>query len=516
MGGLGRVADMMHHGVEKLFAPEVAAYNWVSGKMHKLFDNSVRTQNENVGQASGQQVDYHNLKEGEYRFVDYFASACPHCTDLTPKWQAAEEQWRAIQEANPSLKLVWEQKQCLDEAWKPGNDFDACSKESVHAFPTIKFFGPKGEVADFEGPRGTDQLVQFAKQHTGLEPLPVEGASVVPTEHVTPAENQIVEYYAAACPHCVRMKPIFDEATQKWTVDHAGEKVNWVQKECLDDKWEPAKDFKDCMKEEIQGFPTVRFESKTGVVHDFEGNRTAQDLEKFVESELKQLPADETVAADSKVIATSAHGKEAAFGGAGPTEELGEKEFQADDLVKLEKQADPSVTDASADHHDNAVQDHEKLAPSPSDLDGELKQMQQLRADLDGLKKQMGSLEKLDKNDMMNLDHDKAGQDHQHLADGKKFFDDVDDDLDLEDDFDQDETASATATPPAPPSALATAGKEAEIEAVKTAGVGPEWFVAGLSAFASSLRNAGAPPTPTKVNLASPLAAVCQGRSAFL
>lgn len=53
-----------------------------------------------------------------------------------------------------------------------GSGHEECVKENVHSFPTLRFFGPEGNMADFDGPRTVDQLVTFAKQHTGIEPMP--------------------------------------------------------------------------------------------------------------------------------------------------------------------------------------------------------------------------------------------------------------------------------------------------------------------------------------------------------
>ncbi|CAD7928492.1 unnamed protein product [Amoebophrya sp. A120] len=281
--------DAVHWGTYKLFAPEIAAYEWVKGKF--------------VGAPAAAKdaavVDYHNLGDGEYRFVEYYAQACPHCTDLAPKWKAATEAWNEIAMQNPKVHLVHEQKQCLDESWKAGSDNDACNKEQVHAFPTLRLFGPNGSATDFDGPRTVDQLTTFAKQHTGIEPMPeadqaAAAGAAIPVEHATPTQDQIVEYFASGCPHCVKLKPIWDEASGKWAENHPEMKddIKWVEKECLNDKWQPAGDFQDCVREDVQGFPTIRFEGKNGTVHEFEGDRTPEDLQKFAATELENAKAN--------------------------------------------------------------------------------------------------------------------------------------------------------------------------------------------------------------------------------
>ena len=59
--------------------------------------------------------------------------------------------------------------------------------------------------------------------------------------------------------------------------------VKWVQKECLNNDWKPGKDFEDCIKEEVQAFPSIKFESKDGSVKVYEGQRTVNAMHKFAE-----------------------------------------------------------------------------------------------------------------------------------------------------------------------------------------------------------------------------------------
>lgn len=297
------IKDHAYHMLEKLVAPEVYAYNWVLSKVGPMFGFHHDTVN-------GVE-DYHNLGDNEYRMVDFFAESCPHCVDLAPKWEDAIQNWLAATKGSGSASkahLIWEKKQCLDGAWKPGADYETCGKENVHAFPTIKFFGPHGEEVQFNGPRSAESLVTFAKQHTGMEPIPEEvGAAGVPSDqHIIPKEDQVVEYYAAACPHCVHLKPVWDEAAASWDSSASGvaasshhHDVKFVQKECLDADWKPGHDFDDCIKEEVQGFPTIRFEGKNGAVQEYEGDRTVSALHKWTAKQLGEEP----VAQQEEIVA---------------------------------------------------------------------------------------------------------------------------------------------------------------------------------------------------------------------
>merc|ERR1719316_1517843 len=69
---------------------------------------------------------------------------------------------------------------------------------------------------------------------------------------------RFVDYYAAACPHCKDLAPAWSEASQQWSSQH-GHGVSWEAKECLDSQWKPGRDYEECQKEEVHGFPTVKF-----------------------------------------------------------------------------------------------------------------------------------------------------------------------------------------------------------------------------------------------------------------
>ena len=72
---------------------------------------------EGAGEAAAPtNVDYHNLPDGEYRFVEFYAKACPHCVDLQPKWQQAVEEWEKL--GAPGVNLKWDAQECLDDNWK--------------------------------------------------------------------------------------------------------------------------------------------------------------------------------------------------------------------------------------------------------------------------------------------------------------------------------------------------------------------------------------------------------------
>ena len=73
----------------------------------------------------------------------------------------------------------------------------------------------------------------------------------VATSFASPAT--LVEYFAKACPHCVHLQPVWAAAKS-----HGIDGVNFVAKECYDDKWNPGKDFSDCKAHGVEAFPTLK------------------------------------------------------------------------------------------------------------------------------------------------------------------------------------------------------------------------------------------------------------------
>jgi len=376
-----------HVILDKLFAPEVAAYNWVH---KKLFGDG-------GGSSVVEAVNLHELQDGEYRFVDFFAQSCPHCVDLAPKWQKASEQWKeqvmngTVGSSAPGGKapnVTFEAKQCLDDNWRPGAAYQECAGEQVRAFPTLKLYGPKGQEWDFSGARTPENMIQFIKQHTGLETPPAhtggavgtdaaaaaagngaEAAPPTPAEHKVPAEDSVVEYYAASCPHCVHMKPAWEDAEKTWDSTHADAagKVKWVAKECLNDQWKPGKDFDDCLREDIQAFPTVKFESKSGKVEEYMGPRTKDGLHKFAEKQLKAVEGEPAFAQEPA--------KEAAPAVEAPREEVAHvendvkptalDEVNKDDVVK------PTAPDEGKAAHTDDLAKDEYVAENDDDWEME-------------------------------------------------------------------------------------------------------------------------------------------------
>jgi len=257
---------------------------WAQAKLHDLWV----TKGHDGNDFSARPASPEEYESG--RMVAYFADGCPHCTHTKPIFKEAAAMW-SQQGGAGTGKLVWQEKQCLNKEWQPGADFKDCEDASISGFPTIKFFAPKSRVGEeFLLERNPERLVDFAR--TGMLPQP----NIVPRHPDDFSDLKLVDFYAASCPHCKHLEPVWDEAQKQWhqmtgqsedSVRDDLPQVTFEKRECYDDNWSPGKDSSLCQSLQIHAFPSIKLLVPDPHGHgyaavDYEGPRTPESLAKFV------------------------------------------------------------------------------------------------------------------------------------------------------------------------------------------------------------------------------------------
>eukprot|EP00930_Biecheleria_cincta_P056085 TRINITY_DN42269_c0_g1_i1.p1 TRINITY_DN42269_c0_g1~~TRINITY_DN42269_c0_g1_i1.p1 ORF type:complete len:508 (-),score=138.40 TRINITY_DN42269_c0_g1_i1:8-1483(-) len=278
--------SVLHHGIDILHTPAVQqAFIKVGPALEKLSEaghNLAHWAQDHLPVLSSTASV---AAEPKFRFVEYFAKDCPHCQHLEPVWKTAATQWA---EKHPDSEVVWEQKECFGPGWMQGKDFQDCEKQAIDGFPTVKLFS-KGDDKGvfFEDNRTADGLVKFVEANTTdaakeLSSAKEAAVAAVGNEHW--GGGKVVEYFAASCPHCKAVEPVWKQAQQAWAAEHPGDSdVRWEQKECWADGWKPGKDREECLQEGVHSFPTIRFISKGGLeARDFDESRSVDKLLAFV------------------------------------------------------------------------------------------------------------------------------------------------------------------------------------------------------------------------------------------
>jgi thiol-disulfide isomerase/thioredoxin len=109
----------------------------------------------------------------KYHMTDYYATWCPHCKALAPTWEAAKADFL---KTHPGSELRWDEKQCAGDGGQRGLDEGACQDAGIQGFPTIRFsddnHGQPGKLlAEFDGPRTKDSLIEFANKNLQMNEL---------------------------------------------------------------------------------------------------------------------------------------------------------------------------------------------------------------------------------------------------------------------------------------------------------------------------------------------------------
>merc|ERR1712214_17535 len=156
-------------------------------------------------------------------------------------------------------------------------------------------FKPEDDTFDAANVKSfvSDFLEGKLKQHLMSEEVPEdwdkEGVKVLVGKNfhevaMNEEKDVLVEFYAPWCGHCKQLAPIWDKLGEKYK-DHAN--IVIAKMDSTANELETVK---------IQGFPTIKYFMADGKVIDYNGERTLDGLEKFLESDGKEgagVPEDD-------------------------------------------------------------------------------------------------------------------------------------------------------------------------------------------------------------------------------
>jgi protein disulfide isomerase len=95
------------------------------------------------------------------------------------------------------------------------------------------------------------------------------------TYDTTLAENDhvMVKFYAPWCGHCKRLAPDYEKAADM--LKEKGSKAVLAEVDCTVEK-------DTCSKNEVRGYPTLKFFEKGNFVEKYSGKRTAEDIVDYI------------------------------------------------------------------------------------------------------------------------------------------------------------------------------------------------------------------------------------------
>lgn len=208
----------------------------------------------------------------KWTFVKFYAQWCGHCKNLAPVWDELSDLFSR-------LKAVQFVSIDADQYSRVGR------KYQIQGYPTLKAFGPNGEVKEYQGPRDIDLLKGFVEATAGIRAA-VSGRDYVvhaDDSSLFPAisgEHAFIAITASWCGYCKRLHPDWTALANVFREDS---EVVIADVVALDVSLEHIKKLF-----EVQSFPTivyVRPDDETGEKFEkYEGGRSLEDLVAWVNS----------------------------------------------------------------------------------------------------------------------------------------------------------------------------------------------------------------------------------------
>lgn len=146
------------------------------------------------------------LKKEKFILVEFYTPWCGHCKALAPAYAEAAKKLKSADTPVPLAKV-----DCTVEK-------DLCNFHQVQGYPTLKWF-QEGKALDYDGPRDTDGIVNYALERSDPNWKPPPEAVLTLTkenfEKVTKKEDMmLVEFYAPWCGHCKKLAPELEKAAK--------------------------------------------------------------------------------------------------------------------------------------------------------------------------------------------------------------------------------------------------------------------------------------------------------------
>ena len=171
-----------------------------------------------------------------------------------------------------------------------------CQEHGVKGYPTLAYFRNGKKVEDYRGARTLNELKVFVEsmkeekqkgkddEAETAEKVP-EAAPKSDVKHLDKENFEgeiaggvtIVKFFAPWCGHCKRLAPTWDELAGKFS---SADDVTVAKVDCTSDD-NKNKDL--CSEQGVNGFPTLHLYKDGKKAEEFNGKRTIEALEAFVE-----------------------------------------------------------------------------------------------------------------------------------------------------------------------------------------------------------------------------------------
>lgn len=210
-----------------------------------------------------------HVSSGDH-FIKFYAPWCGHCQKLAPAWAELAKAYEEDKKVKIG-KLDCTQAQTV------------CQDNQVRGYPTLHYIRDGKIVETYKGGRDLESMKDFVKTmsgNAGAEPKAVK--SDVAILNKDSFDDQIkegvtfVKFFAPWCGHCKRLAPTWEELATKFAENNG---VTIAKVDCTADD-NTNKDL--CNSQGVNGFPTLNIYKNGEKIEEFNGKRTIEDLEAFV------------------------------------------------------------------------------------------------------------------------------------------------------------------------------------------------------------------------------------------
>ncbi|KAK6181655.1 hypothetical protein SNE40_009469 [Patella caerulea] len=214
------------------------------------------------------------LLENEQVLVMFYAPWCGHCKNMKPAYKSAAD---ILKKDLPTSRLA-----AVDATKYP----KIAKQFEVKGYPTLKYFVKGVEKMTYSAGRTEKAIVDFMKNPKAPPPPPPpepewntikSGVNHLTDENfgdfIKNHYSVLVMFYAPWCGHCKKAKPEYQAAADKFI---KSETKKLAAVDCTKNK-------DICKKEEVKGYPTIKFYKGGKFKEMFSGSRTKDGFIDFIE-----------------------------------------------------------------------------------------------------------------------------------------------------------------------------------------------------------------------------------------
>ncbi|XP_018328109.1 thioredoxin domain-containing protein 5 homolog [Agrilus planipennis] len=220
-----------------------------------------------------------HVSQGKH-FVKFYAPWCGFCQRLAPTWEQLASKWK-FDGGVTVAKVDCSQYRTF------------CDQYEIKGYPTLLWIENGEKIDRYQGQRTLESLEEYINKMLGTttEKIPefknesneeVESPVIILNKDNFKKDIEkgitLVKFFAPWCGHCKRLAPTWEELAKRFS---DSKQARIAKVDCTVDANKPL-----CSEEEVDGFPTIFMYKNGAKVTEYDGDRSLDDLQEFVNKHL--------------------------------------------------------------------------------------------------------------------------------------------------------------------------------------------------------------------------------------